>query len=523
MSGPAHATTTRMATSPETEKTGNAADLGGCGHGGAFCHHGCFPFSFSCRGRRGPSGPEGEKGDRGRPGLPGDRGPRGLTGPSGPAGPLGPRGRPGGPTGVPGPPGQQGVAGPPGPPGNNLGIASAVICRPCVPQGQNPGFQPARVVKLIALVRAGGHTLIRDPDTTPPWHDLSTLPGYPQTGAKDVTLAVRGDRLHVTVRGPGATVSQATCGVVPTPGTFGTPEWPANCLPGFSDSTPSSLQGTSAPDPDHNAAQPQLAGAQEGVPAGSSGVPDRGLTGVGAPEQNSAEPYGHGSNGPSVGVPAQAPKPPPAPGDLGPTPSSPNADVHPPKDMGHTRPTGDLGRTPASTQAPKGPRPTGDLGRTPAGVHASKGPGPTGDLGHTPAGVHASRGSRPTGDLGRTPVSVHVSKGPRPTGDLGHAPASVHAPKGDLGRRPVGVRAPRRPRSAGDLGRTPVDVHARPGGDPVRAPGRGRVPRAPSTDGGAGVPGDAPVKRSRPATAKNPLVRIHHSGLKTPGRTQHES
>ncbi|WP_283135261.1 hypothetical protein [Rhizohabitans arisaemae] len=71
-------------------------------------------------------------------------------------------------------------------------------------------------------------TLIRDPRTTPPWNNISTLTGYP-SGVTDVSLAVMGNDLHVTVRNAAGNVAQTSCTVAPTPGTGSNPAWPANC------------------------------------------------------------------------------------------------------------------------------------------------------------------------------------------------------------------------------------------------------------------------------------------------------
>ncbi|WP_344936082.1 hypothetical protein [Sphaerisporangium flaviroseum] len=106
----------------------------------------------------------------------------------------------------PGPPG------PPGPRGRGDGIDTAF-------QGNN---------KFIGLAQGNGPTFIRDPRTTPKWNDISTLANYPGN-VTDVSLAVMGNNLHVTVRSLTGLVAQTTCVVNPTPGTGGNPAWPGNC------------------------------------------------------------------------------------------------------------------------------------------------------------------------------------------------------------------------------------------------------------------------------------------------------
>ncbi|MET8140542.1 hypothetical protein ABZU32_09560 [Sphaerisporangium sp. NPDC005288] len=106
----------------------------------------------------------------------------------------------------PGPPG------PPGTPGRSAGIDTAF-------QGNN---------KFVGYAQGNGPTFVRDPRTTPPWHDLSTLPGYPGN-ASDVSLAVMGNTLHVTVLSTTGLIRQTACTVNPTPGTGNNPAWPGNC------------------------------------------------------------------------------------------------------------------------------------------------------------------------------------------------------------------------------------------------------------------------------------------------------
>jgi hypothetical protein len=103
--------------------------------------------------------------------------------------------------------------------------------------GLDTAFQGNR--KFIGLVQANGHTMIRDPRTSPRWNDISTLGGYP-SGVTDVSLAVMGNELHVTVRGSGDTVAQTSCTVNTTPGTGSNPAWPGNCTV-FDDFTPPML------------------------------------------------------------------------------------------------------------------------------------------------------------------------------------------------------------------------------------------------------------------------------------------
>jgi hypothetical protein len=168
----------------------------------------------------------------------------------------------------------------------------------------------------------------------------------------------------------------------------------------------------------------------------------------------------------------------------------------------------------AQEGVPADPSGVGVPEQTPAELHATYGLGPNG----LPA--QAPKPPRTPGDLGGTPSRPHADvQAPK---DLGRTPADVHGPTRGPGRTPVDVRAPKGSRPAGNLGRT-VDVHAQPTGGPGRAPTRGHTPKV-SADGGqvAGAPGDAPIGRSRPLTAKNPLVRIHYSGFRAPGRTHHK-
>ncbi|MCW2876103.1 MAG: hypothetical protein JWQ95_203 [Sphaerisporangium sp.] len=105
--------------------------------------------------------------------------------------------------------------GPPGPPG---------------PRGRSDGIDTAFMgnSKYIGLAQGNGSTLIRDPSTPAPWHDISGLANYPGN-VSDVSLAVMGNNLHVTVRSTTGLVAQTTCVLNPTPGTGTNPAWPGNC------------------------------------------------------------------------------------------------------------------------------------------------------------------------------------------------------------------------------------------------------------------------------------------------------
>ncbi|MEV0424653.1 hypothetical protein [Streptosporangium canum] len=157
----------------------------GGGHCGSGRWNGCHRH-HCCNGRDGCDGCDGRDGRRGR------RGAQGVQGPQGPRGP-------------------QGVQGPRGEAGRNAGIDTAF-------QGNN---------KFIGRVE-NGTALIRDPRTTPPWNNISTLVGFP-AGATDISLAVMGNTLHVTVLGADGAVRQTSCTVNPTPGTGNNPAWPGNC------------------------------------------------------------------------------------------------------------------------------------------------------------------------------------------------------------------------------------------------------------------------------------------------------
>ncbi|WP_433240164.1 hypothetical protein ACQPYK_33985 [Streptosporangium sp. CA-135522] len=165
---------------------------GHCGHNwwGA-CAHNC---GGGCHCHDGHDGRRGRRGRQGVQGVQGRQGPRGPQGVQGPQGPQGPAGR-------------------------NNGIDTAF-------QGNN---------KFIGRV-VNGTALIRDPRTTPPWNNISTLAGFP-SGATDISLAVMGNTLHVTVLGAGGEVRQTQCTLNPTPGTGNNPAWPGNCT-AFENLTP---------------------------------------------------------------------------------------------------------------------------------------------------------------------------------------------------------------------------------------------------------------------------------------------
>ncbi|MEU4533772.1 hypothetical protein AB0G15_02790 [Streptosporangium sp. NPDC023825] len=95
---------------------------------------------------------------------------------------------------------------------------------------------------ITASVRSDGTARIRDPRTTPRWHDLSTVPGHP-TDVVDVAATVLQDGalpyLHLTVQNSAGQVSWTKCLLgrpVPVTGGFfapgtplGPPAYPANC------------------------------------------------------------------------------------------------------------------------------------------------------------------------------------------------------------------------------------------------------------------------------------------------------
>lgn len=86
--------------------------------------------------------------------------------------------------------------------------------------------------KFVGVIRED-KVLIRDPRTTPRWHDLSSR--LPRNFGRlvDITLAApdEGTTVHVTVLNAHSHIAQSTCTVFPPPGTTGTRPWPANCSP----------------------------------------------------------------------------------------------------------------------------------------------------------------------------------------------------------------------------------------------------------------------------------------------------
>ncbi|MGV9305649.1 MULTISPECIES: hypothetical protein [unclassified Nonomuraea] len=92
--------------------------------------------------------------------------------------------------------------------------------------------------KFVATVTPDGRTLVRDPRTTPTWHDLSTVENYPGN-VVGVSLANTGPDLDVVVRNADGRIAHAVCTVWPEPGDDDddTPAWPDNCE-AFWDLTP---------------------------------------------------------------------------------------------------------------------------------------------------------------------------------------------------------------------------------------------------------------------------------------------
>ncbi|MGW0589396.1 hypothetical protein [Streptosporangium sp. NPDC002607] len=117
-----------------------------------------------------------------------------------------------GPAGPQGEEGEEGDPGPQGPPGPGIDIDSAF--------NDNTEY--------LGYVPGDGRTLLRDPRTTPNWHDLSSVAGYPGN-VVGVTLAALGRRLYVTVLSDNGRVAQTACVVNPTPGSGENPAWPGNC------------------------------------------------------------------------------------------------------------------------------------------------------------------------------------------------------------------------------------------------------------------------------------------------------
>lgn len=144
--------------------------------------------------------------------------PAGRRGPQGRKGPQGHRG----PQGAKGPQGQQGPAGDRGPTGPGGSVATVFI----------------KDSKIVATVTSDGRTLVRDPRTSPEWHDISSVEYYPGD-AVAVALAASGPILHVTVRNGEGKIAHSACRVFPVPGNGGNEEWPGNCE-AFYDLTPPS-------------------------------------------------------------------------------------------------------------------------------------------------------------------------------------------------------------------------------------------------------------------------------------------
>ncbi|GAA1508286.1 hypothetical protein GCM10009677_46250 [Sphaerisporangium rubeum] len=119
----------------------------------------------------------------------------------------------------PGPPG------PPGPRGRLDGVSGAYA----TPTGGVTG-------EYLADVQGNGTTLIRDPSSiTPnlPWHDISTLTGYPGsvTGVALAVSPIAPNVLDVTVRSITGVVAQTSCILTVNPA------WPTNCT-AFTSITP---------------------------------------------------------------------------------------------------------------------------------------------------------------------------------------------------------------------------------------------------------------------------------------------
>ncbi|MEU1724507.1 hypothetical protein [Nonomuraea sp. NPDC005692] len=92
--------------------------------------------------------------------------------------------------------------------------------------------------KFVGVIREH-KVFIRDPRTTPRWHDLSSRLPRNFGHLVDITLAApdEGTTVHVTVLNAHSRIAQSTCTVFPPPGTMATRPWPANCSP-FADITP---------------------------------------------------------------------------------------------------------------------------------------------------------------------------------------------------------------------------------------------------------------------------------------------
>ncbi len=82
--------------------------------------------------------------------------------------------------------------------------------------------------EFTAYVSTAGTTQVRDPWTTPTWHGVSALAGYP-TGVNEVSLTEDPTNLFITVANPAGTIARAACVVYPAPGVLPNPPWPGNC------------------------------------------------------------------------------------------------------------------------------------------------------------------------------------------------------------------------------------------------------------------------------------------------------
>ncbi|MFI7131947.1 hypothetical protein ACIBQ1_40160 [Nonomuraea sp. NPDC050153] len=84
--------------------------------------------------------------------------------------------------------------------------------------------------KFIGIIR-DSRIAVRDPRTTPQWHDLSEL--LPRNFGRlvDISLAApdEGTTVHITVLNERGKVAQSRCTVFPTPGSRTAPAWPENC------------------------------------------------------------------------------------------------------------------------------------------------------------------------------------------------------------------------------------------------------------------------------------------------------
>lgn len=96
----------------------------------------------------------------------------------------------------------------------------------CPQQGVDTAFFDT--TKFVGFVDGRGALKVRDPRTTPVWHDLSGLSGNPGEPT-DISLAVENGNLHVTVVNRRGSIAQTTCRISPTPGTDSVLAWPRNC------------------------------------------------------------------------------------------------------------------------------------------------------------------------------------------------------------------------------------------------------------------------------------------------------